>query len=137
MNTVTNKAIVIAVGIFITIAITSAILTSINLMRQVYADVYETDITISSGFQEFDVYDGTTKTGLDLLNALNKYYNSSNVRITVVTGGATLENQNMNASTIELYDPEKTPSPKTQYNYSYRCSISNNDDITVITFVKI
>ena len=137
MNTVTNKALVIAVGIFITIAITSAILVSIDLMRQVYSDVYETDINISSGFQEFDEYDGTTKTGLDLLNALNKYYNSSNVKISVKNGGITSETQNMDAAIIELYDPEKTASPKTQYNYLYSCSINKNNDIVTITFTKI
>ena len=137
MNVVTNKAIVIAIRIFVTIAITSAILISIDLMRQVYSDVYETDTNISSGFQEFDEYDGTQKTGLDLINTLNKYYNNSNVRVTVIRSGATFTNQNMNIDTINSYDPEETSSPKTQYNDLYNCSVSrSNNDMIIITFRK-
>ncbi len=73
MESVTNKALVIAVGIFITIAITSGILFVISAMRNVYEDVYETDISLTSKFSEFDKFDNTQVTGLDIANALNKY----------------------------------------------------------------
>ena len=73
MESVTNKALVIAVGIFITIAITSGILFVISAMRDVYEDVYETDISLTSKFSEFDKFDNTEVTGLDIANALNKY----------------------------------------------------------------
>ena len=73
MESVTNKALVIAVGIFITIAITSGILFVISAMKDVYEDVYETDISLTSKFSEFDKFDNTEVTGLDIANALNKY----------------------------------------------------------------
>ena len=47
MDSITNKALIIAVGIFITISITSGILFVINAMRDVYQDVYQTDISLT------------------------------------------------------------------------------------------
>lgn len=128
MNVVTNKAIVIAIGIFITVAITSAILITIDQMREVYSDVYETDITISSGFQEFDQYDGTEKTGLDLLNALNKYFNNSSVKINV--GSDTNVNNRTQDYINNNYDIQD------RYTWVYDCTIKQNNDVTTITFTK-
>lgn len=128
MNVVTNKAIVIAIGIFITVAITSAILITIDQMREVYSDVYETDITISSGFQEFDQYDGTEKTGLDLLNALNKYFNNSSVKINV--GSFTNVNNRTQDYINNNYDRQD------RYTWVYDCTIKQNNDVTTITFTK-
>lgn len=81
MDNITNKALIIAVGIFVTIAITSGILVSINEMKDIYSKVYETDTSITSRFDEFDSYDNTTKTGIDLLNTANKYMKSSTVTV--------------------------------------------------------
>ena len=53
MESVTNKALVIAVGIFITIAITSGILFVISAMRDVYEDVYETDISLTNALNKY------------------------------------------------------------------------------------
>ncbi len=134
MNVVINKAVVIGVAIFITVAITSAIFVSIGLMRDVYSDVYETDVTISSGFSEFDQYDNTEKTGLDLLNTLNKYCESKKVKVNV--GGATYVNQN--ETTIQAYDPEVRPTSSNKYNTKYKCTVSINKttNVATITFTK-
>lgn len=133
MNVVTNKAIVIGVAIFITVAITSAIFVSIGLMRDVYSDVYETDIAISSGFGEFDEFDGTEKTGLDLLNVLNKYYGSNNVIVNVTGKG---EWQNKDKSIIDKYDPSNNVNNGNKYNTQYKCEVDKSGDNTIITFTK-
>ena len=57
MENSANKAIMIGVGIFVTVAITSGIL-------------------FSSRFSEYDAFDGTTVTGVDVINAINKYGSS-------------------------------------------------------------
>lgn len=81
MDSITNKALIIAVSIFVTISITSGILISINQMKNIYSKVYNTDTSITSKFNEFDPYDNTEKTGIDLLNTVNKYLGRSDVSV--------------------------------------------------------
>ncbi len=81
MDAISNKAIMIGVSILITIAITSSILIIIGQVKSIYGDVYKTDISIQSGFNEFDAYNNTKKTGVDLLNAVRKYKDAPLVKI--------------------------------------------------------
>ena len=73
MENSTSKAIMIGVGIFVTVAITSGILFSINQMKDIYSKVYETDTSITSRFSEYDAFDNTIVTGVDVINAIKKY----------------------------------------------------------------
>lgn len=82
MDYMSNKALVIAVSLLITMGIASAVLYTINQVMGVYKTVYETDTSIQSNFDEFDAYDGAEKTKLELLNSLKKYKNNSAVAIT-------------------------------------------------------
>lgn len=81
MDYISNRAIMIGVGIFVTIAITSSIFAIIGQIQDVYKSVYETDISIQNRFNEFDMYNNTTKTGVDLLNAVRKYKDDPLVKI--------------------------------------------------------
>ncbi len=83
MDYMSNKALIIAVSLLVTIAITSAVLLIINQVTGVYRTVYETDTLIQSNFDEFDAYDGTLKTTLDLLNVAKKYKDVTNVFVTL------------------------------------------------------
>lgn len=76
MENSANKAIMIGVGIFVTVAITSGILFSINQMKNIYSNVYETDTSMTSRFSEYDAFDNTIVTGVDVINAINKYGSS-------------------------------------------------------------
>ena len=49
-----NKALIIAVSLIVTMAIASSVLLIINQVVTVYGQVYETDTSIQSGFDEFD-----------------------------------------------------------------------------------
>lgn len=73
MDVISNKAIIIGVGIFVTIIITSAIILIIGQVKDIYSGVYKTDISIQNMFGEYDMYNNTYKTGIDLLNAAKKY----------------------------------------------------------------
>ena len=76
MENSANKAIMIGVGIFVTVAITSGILFSINQMKNIYSNVYETDTSMTSRFSEYDAFDNTIVTGVDVINAISKYGSS-------------------------------------------------------------
>ena len=136
MNEITNKAIVIAVGIFITVAITSGILISIDKMKEIYEKVYETDISLKNNFSEFDQYDNTRKKGIDVANAINKYTRgdySSYVTINVIDPSIS------NNSTAAFWlDDEKIKEYNDIYSYNYNTTLNiDNDGRVTITFNKI
>ena len=82
MDNSANKALKIGVAVFITIMITSAILFILGRMQEVYSRVYETDISIQNQFDEYDAFDSTTKTGIEVYNAVKKYVGNQFVTIT-------------------------------------------------------
>ena len=98
MNEISNKAIVIAVSLLVTIAITSSILLIFSQIKEVYSAVQNTDTSIRRNFQEFDAYDNTEKTGMDLLNVSKKYVGDSQVK--VMLGSV---QYNINQSKVEAY----------------------------------
>ncbi|MDO4282023.1 MAG: hypothetical protein Q4D02_00115 [Clostridia bacterium] len=81
MDNTTNKALMIGVSLFVTVIIASGVIGVINQIKKVYADVYNTDTNLSSRFSEFTKYEETNRTGLDMINAANKYYNDNFVII--------------------------------------------------------
>lgn len=83
MDEISNKAISIGVAVFITIAIASGIFYVINQMKNIYEQVYETNISIQSSFSEFEAYDNTEKTGIDIINVIKKYKDNPKVKIYV------------------------------------------------------
>ena len=97
MDNSANKALTIGVAVFITIMITSAILFILGRMQEVYSRVYETDISIQNQFDEYDAFDSTTKTGIEVYNALKKYVGNQLVTITF-KGTLILEKGEFNSS---------------------------------------
>lgn len=82
MDYMSNKALIIAVSLIVTMTIASAVLYTVNQVTGIYKTVYETDTLIQSNFDEFDAYDKTVKTKLDLLNVAKKYQDSTSVFVT-------------------------------------------------------
>lgn len=98
-----NQAIRIAVSIFVTIIIVTGVLMVINNVKEVYSKVYKTNTGLQSEFYEFDEYENTEKTGIDLLNTVKKYLDDPIVYVTL--------NQNdvkYNLSTSDYYRNYKT-----------------------------
>ena len=79
MEEMSNKALIIAVSLIVTMTIASGVLYTINQVRQLYKQIYETNTSIQSSFDEFSAYDGGEKTYLDFENAVKKYRNSDTV----------------------------------------------------------
>ena len=97
MDNSANKALTIGVAVFITIMITSAILFILGRMQEVYSRVYETDISIQNQFDEYDAFDSTTKTGIEVYTAVKKYVGNQFVTITF-KGNLILEKGEFNSS---------------------------------------
>ena len=128
MDVLANKAIIIGVSLFITIAITSGIIAMMGQVKNIYKDVYKTDISIQDKFSEYDKYDNTTKTGIDMLNTAKKYKDSAMVSVYYSSIGQ-INNANMisrmetKLSIIESYSSLKT-------------TITTKDDFITITFTQ-
>lgn len=141
MEYMSNKALVIAVSLIISMSIASAVILVINQVMTVYKQVYETDTSIKSGFDEFDSYDNTTKTALEVLSTVKKYMDNSLVEIIVAGQGnnkdaiqSYIENsikQNEN----EPIDVENIDSLKASAEYSSKLERMDGNKIK-ITFTK-
>lgn len=83
MDLASNKALTIATAVLITIIITSGVLFSISQMQNIYEQVYETDTNIQNRFTEYEAFDGTTKTGIEVMNAAKKYRDSNIVEVKI------------------------------------------------------
>lgn len=81
MSEISNKAIIIAVSLLVTVAITSSIIMVLGYFKDIYNTVDKTDISLRKMFDEFDVYDNTVMTGLDIVNTYNKYKDNPTVNI--------------------------------------------------------
>lgn len=100
MDESASKAIQIAVGIFVTIIIATGVIYVINNIKDVYGGVYKTNVGLQNEFYEFDEYENTVKTGIDLLNTVKKYLDSSIVKIHLNTDN---KNEYINKKTSSYY----------------------------------
>lgn len=90
MDYMSNKALLIGVGLFVTIVITSGVIFTVDKLRDVYKRVYETNTQIEANFDEYDAYENSEKTSLDMLNTAKKYRDSDTVFVVETNGN--LEN---------------------------------------------
>lgn len=141
MEYMSNKALVIAVSLIISMSIASAVILVINQVMTVYKQVYETDTSIKSGFDEFDSYDNTTKTALEVLSTVKKYKNNSLVEIIVAGQGnnkdaiqSYIENSIING-TNKPVDVANIDSVKASAEYSSKLERMDGNKIK-ITFTK-
>lgn len=141
MEYMSNKALVIAVSLIISMSIASAVILVINQVMTVYKQVYETDTSIKSGFDEFDSYDNTTKTALEVLSTIKKYKDNSLVEIIVAGQGnnkdaiqSYIENSIINGEN-KLVDVANIDSVKASAEYSSKLERMDGNKIK-ITFTK-
>ena len=141
MEYMSNKALVIAVSLIISMSIASAVILVINQVMTVYKQVYETDTSIKSGFDEFDSYDNTTKTALEVLSTVKKYKDNSLVEIIVAGQGnnkdaiqSYIENSIINGENKPV-DVTNIDSVKASAEYSSKLERMDGNKIR-ITFTK-
>lgn len=140
MGGLANRVLTIAVGVFVTIMITSSVLLILNQMKDIYAQVYATDVSIQSQFDEFDAYDNSIKSPIDIANAMKRY--SKNSLVTIYK----------DSELILKLGAEPTEQQQTNYNTQYnnivveseefiryRATVVKDEDTgkVTITFAKI
>lgn len=74
-----NRAIMLGVGMFITIIIASSIFSLFSQAKSVFSQVGKTNTDIMKGFGEYPMYNNTQLTGLDVINCANKYYEDNSI----------------------------------------------------------
>ena len=129
MDVISNKAIMIGVGVFVTIMITSAIILIMGQVKDVYSGVYKTDVSIQNMFGEYDMYNNTYKTGIDLLNAAKKYNGNSLVTVMFESqivnsdAGIALVKNRLSSGTILKYETKLYTTIEFNKNDSDRVTI--------------
>lgn len=142
MDESANKALVIGTAIFVTILITSGVFYTIAQMQNVYSAVYNTDTAIQNRFDEFDAYENTTKTGIEVVNALNKYLNNNlvEIRIQGLNIGSDIivnKNEEIIKTLEESINTSNTSGEKLgEMLFKSTLTRNNNNDKKVIVFVK-
>ena len=140
MDYMSNKALIIAVSLIVTMTVASAVLLIINQVTTIYGQVYETDTSIQNTFDEFDSYDNTEKTLLEFLNTVKKYRNNSNVTIRYKSiDFTTVEEKDKEIDNLKIYlqiekDNEKISIDTTFSSSMYIANVEKNDNKVIISF---
>ena len=125
MDFLGTKAMVIGTAIFITLAITTAILVTFNQVTKIYQKVYKTDVGIKEEFNEFAMYQDTNMSGLEVYNAVKKFKN--NVYVTIYIYNEIINKEEY----VSKFDINNMEYNKRIYDVSY---IDNGDDTFDIFF---
>jgi len=125
VEVLSQKALVIAVGIAISLTITSSILFTLNQITLIYQDVYTTDVSIKNQFSEFAMYQGTEMLGIDMYNTAKKY--KDNPMVNVTSG---LFNASNIKNWINNYSDTDANYNKRLYDVSY--TTDNNGIVTIL-----
>lgn len=140
MDYMSNKALIIAVSLIVTMTVASAVLLIINQVTTIYGQVYETDTSIQNTFDEFDSYDNTEKTLLEFLNTIKKYRNNSNVTIRYNSiDHTTVEEKDKVIDNLKKYlniekDNEKISIDTVFSSSMYIANVEKNDNKVIISF---
>lgn len=140
MDYMSNKALIIAVSLIVTMAVASAVLLIINQVTTIYGQVYETDTSIQNTFDEFDSYDNTEKTLLEFLNTVKKYRNNSNVTIRYNSiDHTTVEEKDKEIDNLKKYlkiekDNEKISIDTVFSSSMYIANVEKNNNKVIISF---
>lgn len=129
MDEISNKALLIGVGLFVTIIITSGVLYTLGEMKNIYSKVYETNISLQDVFSEYEQYDNTTKTGIDVLNTMKKYKENNSVIIYV--GNTSYENVDKKNNYIQ----QKKDQATTIGQIVYKSTVNLDEDTGIVTII--
>ena len=95
--------------------------------------MYETDTSIQSGFDEFDSYDNTQKTALDVLNTVKKYKNNSLVSVVDGNGSPYNEEALKRSLNVENAGTGDLSVNSTEASKTYSSTIKrDNNKVTII-----
>ena len=135
MDDITTRTIVIAVNIFVTIAIVSLVIIMFFQMREIYGVVATTDTSIYNKFDDvYSMYHGKVETGIGLLNTLKKYEDNNDTQ--VIIREYVQANEKREVTYLkDLMKKNETHKPggghKFRLENKYDVIVEDNDDQTV------
>ena len=143
MDDITTRTIVIAVNIFVTIAIVSLVIIMFFQMREIYGVVATTDTSIYNKFDDvYSMYHGKVETGIGLLNTLKKYEDNTDTQVIIVYPDSDIIREYVQANEKrevtylkDLMKKNETHKPggghKFRLENKYDVIVEDNDDQTV------
>lgn len=139
MDEITTRAIIIAVNIFVTIAIVTVLILTFGRMKEIYKVVASTDNSIYSKFNNvYDMYNGKVETGIGLLNAIKKYKDDDDIVVKYPNKEAILQTD---LDELTILKEKMKSNDETEYRYEnrYNVIVYNDDENgnTVIDFTLI
>ena len=78
MDFITSKAMIIAVGIFVTVIITSSVFIILGYVLDIYGNISKIDYAYLTNIDDYSRYNEVTLNGVDILNMCNKFKNNKN-----------------------------------------------------------
>lgn len=132
MDDITTRTIVIAVNIFITLAIVSVVIMMFFQMQDIYGIVAKIDTSIYTTFDNvYSMYNGRTMSGLGLLNTIKKYEDKTYQDITISYPGSNDIKEHVTSNHIReatyLKSLMETNSGYT-YEKKYNVTVETSDD---------
>lgn len=118
----TSKALLIGVGVFVTLSIASLVIVIFGQVKDVYKQVYNTNISLKDRFGEFSKYNGSIMTGMDMYNTYKKYRNNPDVQV-LYEGSPIMIDNNGKIAIINY-----------EYDTKYRVFYTEKDGKSIINF---
>lgn len=140
MDDITTRAIVIAVNVFVTIAIVSLIIVMFFQMKEIYGVVVTTDTSIYNKFDDvYSMYHGKVETGIGLLNTLKKYEDNNDTQVIITYPNSAnirdeIKNKIREASYLKdlMQNNKEYKGIKYRYEDKYNVTVSDEENGTVI-----
>lgn len=137
MDDITTRTFIIAVNIFVTIAIVSIIVVMFFQIQNIYKVVASTDTSIYNRFDDiYSKYNGKTVTGIGLLNTLKSFEESSEKEYVTIdyTDSANIR-KNLTKDTREvdllkgqMEDNKDNPKGIFKYENRYNVTVTEQKD---------
>lgn len=135
MDDITTRTIIIAVNIFVTIAIVSLVIIMFFQMKEIYGVVATTDTSIYNKFDDvYSMYHGKVETGIGLLNTIKKYEDQTDKQVIIKYDGYQEIRDNLENDEREVVRLKELMSEGKEYSFEdkYKVTVSDEEDGTVI-----
>ncbi len=135
MDDITTRTIIIAVNIFITIAIVSLVIIMFFQMKEIYGVVATTDTSIYNKFDDvYSMYHGKVETGIGLLNTIKKYEDQTDNQVIIKYDGYQEIRDNLENDEREVVKLKELMNEGKEYSFEdkYNVTVSDGEDGTVI-----
>lgn len=110
MDEIGSKALLLGVGIFVTLIIVTVIVLEFFQIEQIYKNVGEVDISFESQFDELNKFrDNNIFNGLDVKNYIKKYADNKSIEVCLQSMCSDIDINSINYATEYTANLEEIP----------------------------